>query len=288
MGKLRYAATLVLETFAAYRDDNISREAAALAYFGLFALVPLLIVLLEVAALLVGGSGNERQLRGSIIEALSRGAGAQSAQVIDGVLRATLKQARHGGIVAGLLSWVVFVLAATGLLGAIQGALDDLWHVTRSKQPWWGAVKDRLVAVALIAAAALVLMISLAVNTRIAATVGSGGAASPLAGVATALIGSVLSLAAIAAIFSATFKFLPHTAIAWRSAVPGGVVAAVFFTIGQLALSWYLGRAGTASAFGAAGSLVVLVLWMYYSAQIFLLGAEFTKVYAAKGALAIE
>ncbi len=288
MGKLRYVGTLVRETFAAYREDDISRQAAALAYFTLFALVPLLIVLLEVAALVVGGSGNERQLRSSIIEALSRGAGAQSAQVVDGVLRATLKQARHGGIFAGILSWAVFVLAATGLLGAIQGALDELWHVRRAKQPWWEALKDRFVAVALIATAAVVLMLSLAIDTRIAATIGTPGSASPFTGVAIALAGSVLSLAAIAALFSATFKFLPHTAIGWRPAVLGGLVSSLLFTIGQAALSWYLARAGTASAFGAAGSLVVLVLWMYYSAQIFLLGAEFTKVYAAKSALAIE
>ncbi len=288
MGKLRYAGTLVLETFAAYRDDNISRQAAALAYFALFALVPLLIVLLEVAALVVGGSGSELQLRSSIIEALSRGAGAQSAQVVDGVLRATLEQARHGGIVAGILSWLVFVLAATGLLGAIQGALDDLWHVKRSKQPWWGAVKDRLVALALIAAAAVAQMLSLAITTRIAAAIGTRGHTLPSVGVAIAVAGFMLSIAAIAVLFSATFKFLPHTAIGWRPAVLGGIVAAVLFIIGQTALSWYLARAGTASAFGAAGSLVVLVLWMYYSAQIFLLGAEFTKVYAAKSALAIE
>ena len=273
MGKLRYVTTLLRETFAAYREDDISRQAAALAYFTLFALVPLLIVLLEVAALVVGGSGNEQRLRSSVTEALSNGAGAQSALVVDGVLRATLKQARSGGIVAGILSWLVFVLAATGLLGAVQGALDDLWHVRRAKQPWWEALKDRLVALALIAAAAVVLMLSLAISTGIAAMVG---------------IGSVLSLAAIAAIFSATFKFLPHTAIGWRPAVLGGLVASLLFTIGQLALSWYLARAGTASAFGAAGSVVVLVLWMYYSAQIFLLGAEFTKVYAAKSALTIE
>jgi len=288
MSKLRYVRALASETFAAYREDNISRQAAALAYFTLFALVPLLIVLLEVAALVVGGSGNEQQLRSSITEALSRGAGAQSAQVVDGVLRATLKQARHGGIVAGILSWLVFVLAATGLLGAIQGALDDLWHVRRLKQPWWAAVRDRLVAFALIAAAALVLMLSIGITTGIAATIGTWAPASPITGFFIVLAGSILSLAAIAALFSATFKFLPHTAIGWRSAVLGGLVAAVLFSIGQIALSWYLARAGAASAFGAAGSLVVLVLWMYYSAQIFLLGAEFTKVYAAKSALAIE
>jgi len=288
MGKLRYVRTIVSETFAAYREDNISRQAAALAYFALFALVPLLIVLLEVAALVVGGSGNEQPLRSSITEALSRGAGAQSAQVVDGVLRATLKQARHGGIVAGILSWLVFVLAATGLLGAIQGALDDLWHVRLPKQPWWEALRDRLVAFALITAAAVVLMLSLAINAAIAALAGTAASASPIIGVPVALVGFVLSLAAIAAIFAATFKFLPHTAIGWRAAVLGGLVAAVLFSIGQIALSWYLARAGTASAFGAAGSLVVLVLWMYYSAQSFLHGAEFTKVYAAKSALAIE
>lgn len=288
MGKLRYVGTLVRETFDAYREDNISRQAAALAYFTLFALVPLLIVLLEVAALVVGGSGNEQRLRSSMTEALSHGAGAQSARVVDGILRATLKQARNGGILAGILSWLVFVLAATGLLGAIQGALDDLWHVKRAKQPWWEAIKDRLVALALIAAAAAVLMLSLAINTGIAAMVGTGVGGGPITGILIAVAGSVLSLAAIAAIFSATFKFLPHTVVPWRSAVLGGLVGAVLFTIGQFALSWYLARAGTASAFGAAGSLVVLVLWMYYSAQIFLLGAEFTKVYAAKSALATE
>ncbi len=285
MGKLRYVGTLVRETLAAYREDDISRQAAALAYFALFALVPLLIVLLEVAALVVGGSGNEQRLRSGITEALSHGAGAQSALAVDGVLRATLKQARSGGIVAGILSWLAFVLAATGLLGAIQGALDDLWHVRRTKQPWWEALKDRLVALALIAAAAVVLMLSLAISTGVAAMLGTGASALPIVG---ALAGSVLSLAAIAAIFSATFKFLPHTAIGWRPAVLGGLAASLLFAIGQAALSWYLARPGTASAFGAAGSVVVLVLWMYYSAQIFLLGAEFTKVYAAQRALAVE
>jgi len=280
MGQFRATLALARETLTAYGEDGISRQAAALAYFALFALAPLLIVLIEVAALLVGGSGHDRQMRDEIVATLARNTGQQSADVVGAIIESTLAQARHGGILAGIISWAIFLLGATGLFGAIQGSLDDIWHVDRPKPPWWSLIRDRLVFFALIVSASFGLLASLAANTWAPVAVGILAHGAPVPRALLVATNFLISLAMPAVFFLALFKFLPHAKVAWKDAIVGGLVAATLFMFGQLGLSWYLSRAGTASAFGAAGSLVVLVLWMYYSAQIFLLGAEFTKVYA--------
>ncbi|MGZ3539700.1 MAG: YihY/virulence factor BrkB family protein [Vulcanimicrobiaceae bacterium] len=272
--------SLAKETIRAYGDDEISRQAAALAYFTMFAIAPLLIVLIEIAALTLGGSGHHRQVRDAILNTMQPSLGKQGTDAVGNLVQSTFNQSRKQGVLASVVSWIILMLAATGLFGAIQAALDDIWHVKREKRPWWTAIRERLVSFALIAGVAFLLVISLAINAAVAAA--GRTLTSHLAGLTwlVSVVDFVVSLAMIAALFAAIFKFLPHVKLRWSDVWLGADVAALLFTIGQLALSWYLGRAATASTFGAAGSLVIFVLWLYYSGQIFLIGAEFTKVYA--------
>jgi membrane protein len=280
MSKSNGVLDFLRQVIAAYTEDQIPRQAAALAYFTIFALAPLLIVLIEVAALVLGGNGHHAQARDAIIAAMASHTGKQSAAAVGSIVQATFDQSHRQGLVAGIVSWIVLIAAATGLFGSIQEALDDIWRVERQKRPWYAMFKERAVAFGLIAGVAFVLLVSLAVNMAVAALTKALAGGIPGMAAILSIADFVVSFAVIAALFAAIFKVLPHVAIRWKDAAFGGAAAAVLFMIGQILLSWYLGRAGTASAFGAAGSLVVLVLWIYYSGQIFLLGAEFTKIHA--------
>ena len=274
---------LAKETVQAYGDDGISREAAALAYFTMFAFAPLLVVLIEIVGLALGGHGHLGEVRDAILRSLQPSLGKQETAVVGRLVESTFKQSHKEGIVASILSWIVLLVAATGLFGAIQGALDTIWHVKREQHPWWTLIRERLVSFALIAGVACLVIVYLAVNTAIGIV--GRYIASEHVGHAMLMVSGVnfvISLAVITVLFGAMFKFLPHVDLQWSDVMHGALASAVLFMIGQLALSWYLTRAGTASAFGAAGSLVVLVLWIYYSGQIFLMGAVFTKVFAQR------
>ena len=279
MESIRRLPSLLRATLRAYIQDRTAREAAALAYFALFALAPLLIVLIEIVALVASAHG-AMQVRGAIVAGLASSIGQAGADGVGALVAATLQQAHHQGLAAGIIGWVVLVFAATGLLSAIQSSLDDIWQVTLAKRPWWSAFKDRLVATALIAGVAMVLLVSLAVNTGVAAATRAAAWNGPTFTFAISSLDAALSFAAVATVFAALYAFLPHAHVTWKEALSGATLAAALFVVGQFALSWYLGRAGTSSAFGAAGSLVVLVLWFYYSGQMFLIGAEFSFAYA--------
>ena len=275
-------AELLRETVAQWNNDQAPRLAAALAYYATFALAPLLVVLIEVAALVFGGRGHNQVVRESLLSAMQPTIGKPSTNALRDLIQAAFPHAHTHGIIACILSWFILVFGAAGLFGALQSALDTIWQVPQVRRPWHFAVIDRLTSFSIVAGIVFVLLISLAVNTAIASVTKFIAVAIPGFAFVASLLDFAISLVVVTALFAVMFKLLPHTRIAWKHVIPGACVTALLFFAGQLILSWYLGRASTVSEFGAAGSVVVLLVWVYYSGQIFLFGAEFTKVYARR------
>ena len=189
---------------------------------------------------------------------------------------------RSKGALASIIGWVVFALAATGLFGSIESALDTVWHVEKKKTGVKAAIKGRLVSFGIIAGMTLVLLLTLVLNAALGAFSAVVAHSIPGWSFAVAVLDVAVSFVVVGAVFAALFKYLPKTEIAWRDVVFGAAVTSALFLIGQYLIGLYLGRVSTTSTYGAAGSFVAILLWLYYSGQIFLFGAEVTKAYATK------
>jgi membrane protein len=241
-------SALAKDTWNSYQRHNGQWLAAALAYFAAFAIAPLVIVVVEIAGFFLHG---HRQALRAIYSAMPAAGGNAVRQIVD----ATISHPRQN-VLAQIVSWVVFVVAAMGLFGSLQFALNVLWEVERQRRSFWQTVRERAWSFCMMLVAALLLMLSVAFNTLLNTFV------------------------VVWLLFTVLFEYLPDTRISWRDVWIGSGITALLFTIGQTLLAWYLARAAVVSSYGAFGSLVIFLLWANYSSQILLLGAEFTHVYA--------
>jgi len=263
-------------TWAAYQRHNAQWLAAALAYFGAFAVAPLIIIVVAVAGAFLHGH------QSAVDEIYTRLPGPQTVAVRQ-IVVATLRQPRHG-LIAQIAGWAFFVIAALGLFGSLQFALNTTWDVTPQKMGIWQTVRRRAVSFAMMLAVAALLLLSVIADATLTAVLAYlphafGGQWMLAKGADFAL-----SFAIVWLLFAVLFEFLPDARIAWRDVWIGAGITALLFVAGQFLLGLYLGRAGIGSAYGAFGSLVVFLLWANYSAQILLFGAEFTHVYALQRA----
>jgi membrane protein len=177
----------------------------------------------------------------------------------------------------GVVGIVVLLFAATGFVGSLQDALDKIWDAPPRPGGIWTFIKSKLLSFSLVLAAAFLLLVSLLLSTAVTALVGSVSTALGLAEGVVAAIVAVANFLLSALIFAAIFKFVPSVHVTWRAAAAGGIFTAILFAAGRFALAWYLGREAEASAYGTATSLVLLLIWVYYSAQILFLGAQFSQ-----------
>jgi membrane protein len=266
---------LLLRTAADdWRADYASSMGAALSYYAVFSVTPLLLILVSIAGLVYGADA----ARGELFEQLHGMMGDAAASALQGLLANTHRPQQ--GIVAATVGLLVLLVGASSVFGELQSALDRIWRVPQTQ----GGVKlllhNRLKAFGLIFGAGVLLLLSLMASAalEIVATWwrdwfgGWEGAARAL--------NAALSFVLVAILFAMIYKMLPRVRIAWSDVRIGAVVTALLFTIGKHLIALYLGRTGVTSPFGAAGSLVAVLVWVYYSAQIFLYGAEFTWAYA--------
>jgi|HubBroStandDraft_6_1064221.scaffolds.fasta_scaffold32871_6 membrane protein len=265
---------LLRATWAAYQRHNSQWLAAALAYFAAFAVAPLIIVVVAIAGAFLHGH------QSAINEIYTRLPGPETVAVRQ-IVSGTLGLPRHG-LIAQIAGWAFFVIAALGLFGSLQFALNTTWDVTPQKMGIWQTVRRRAVSFALMLTVAALLLLSVIADSALTAVLAYlphafGGQATLVKGA-----DSALSLAIVWLLFAVLFEFLPDARIAWRDVWIGAGITAALFVAGQFLLGFYLGRAGISSAYGAFGSLVVFLLWANYSAQIVLFGAEFTHVYATQ------
>ncbi len=267
---------MVVKTVRAWADDGAPSMGAAISYYTVFSLAPLLVIVIAVA----GGLFGREAVQGRISAELSGLLGAQGAGFVEALVAAASNTDK--GLVASMVSFVVLVVGATSVFAELQSALDRIWHVPGSMKPSgvWPTVRARLMSFGLVLGLAFLVMVSLVVSA-VLAFLGTFAAASLPAG-ARLLHGlhMVVSLGLFTLLFAMIFKLLPSTPIAWRDVWIGAFVTAMLFEAGKLVIGLYIGKSGMNEAFAAAGSLVVLLAWVYYAAQILLLGAEFTKVHA--------
>lgn len=278
---MNHAIALLKTSYAEWRDDKGSRLAAALAFYTLLSMAPLLVLAVSIVGLIFGAEA----ARGELTEKLHGLMGPQAAGGVETLLAAA--SSRKQGLLAAGLSIVVSFFGASGVFGELQDSFNTIWEVVpRPGRGVTGVEKDRIFSFAMVLGVALLLFLSLVVSTALSAVggtvqgAGQGTRIAPLLSIFWSAVNLVVSLGMATVLFAVVFKVLPDVHIPWRSVWVGGLATAVLFTIGKYLLGVYLGRASVASPYGAAGSVVVMILWVYYSSQILFFGAEFTQVYA--------
>jgi membrane protein len=255
-------------------SDKAPRLGAALAYYTVFSLAPLLVIAIAVAGLAFG----REAAQGQVSRQVEHLVGKEGGEAVEAMVR-NASDTGHG-TVATVLGVVMLLVGAAGLFGQLQDALNTVWEVQpKPGRGVWGFVRDRFLSLSMVMGVAFLLLVSLVISAALAAVGGMFGDWQ------TGLIGQAVTAAVdvvvVSLLFALIFRFLPDAEVAWRDVWFGAVVTAVLFTVGKVLIGVYLGRAGVASSYGAAGSLAVLLIWLYYAAQIFLFGAELTKAYAA-------
>jgi membrane protein len=273
---VRRYVQLFKKAIDAFDEDYASSMGAALAYYTTFSLAPVLIVVIAVAGLVF----SQDAARGEIVIQLRGLIGDESAKAVQELLRSASQPGRS--IVASAIGIATLLIGATSVFAELQSSLDRIWRAPALKRATgiWGLLRSRLLTFGMVVAIGFLLLVSLALSAAVSAVDRWGGALFPKWHTLLQVLNIVLGFGLTALLFAMAYRILPRVKIAWRDVGIGAVVTAALFEGGKYLIGLYLGRASVSSGFGAAGSFVVVLAWVYYSAQIFLLGAEFTWVYA--------
>jgi membrane protein len=273
---IKQILNLVKATFSAWIDDHAPSMGAALAYYTVFSIAPLLLIVISIAGLIFG----IEVARGEIIAQLQGLMGNTGALVVQGLLESVSKPTES--VTAAIIGVVLLMIGATTVFVELQDDLNRIWRVPKRTKDagLFGLIRSQVLSFAMILGIGFLLIVSLIFSAALAAL---GKWWEPLFGgfgLLANLVDVTLSFVLITVAFAMIYKLMPRMKIAWRDVWIGAVVTAFLFTIGKFLIGFYIGRSGIASGFGAAGSLVVVLVWIYYSAQIFLMGAEFTRIYS--------
>jgi len=272
--------SLLKGTVQSFMDDDCMTMGAALAYYTVFSLAPLLLMVISIAGLALGREAVQQ----SLVTQIGSLIGPDAATEVQTMLTHAT-QSKSGGIIGTVVGIIALLAGATGTFGSLQDALNRVWKV--KPDPRAGGIKaflgKRLLSFGMILGVAFLLLVSLALSAALSAVGTWAGGILPqaLSGGFLKVLNFVVSFAVITLLFGAIFKFLPDAKIAWKGVWPGAAVTSLLFTIGKTAIGLYLAKSATASAYGAAGSFVLIVVWLYYASLILLLGAEFTKLWTA-------
>ena len=271
--------SLLKLAYQGWNEDDASRLSAALAYYTIFSLAPLLIIVIAVTGLIWESSAIRAQILGQVQELV----GAEGADFIAGLITNTGSPGE--GILALLLGILTLLLGALGVFNQLHTSLNIIWNVKEEKpKGLLPAIKkvlvDRFLSFTMILGIGFLLLVSLVITAGLSAAQQTLGNAFPLSEFIWQIVNLTVSIGVIAILFALMFKFVPDIEIAWGDVWIGGLITAVLFSLGKMVIGIYLGNSAVSSTFGAAGSLVLLLLWIYYSAQILFFGAEFTQVYA--------
>ena len=260
---------------ADWSHDHAPRLGAALAYYTIFSMVPLLIIIIAIIGLVFG----QEAAQSTIMDYISSLVGPQSAAAIKDMIQRADQPST--GIISTIIATLTLLMGAAGFFGQLKDALNTVWGIApKEGRGIWGFIKDNLLSFATVVGTAFLLLVSLVLSTALAAIGKWFGTLLPFPEVVLQGFNLVLSLIVITALFALIFKVLPDAHIRWRDVWVGATLTAVLFTLGKFAIELYLGKSHVGSSYGAAGSLVLVLVWVYYSVQILLYGAEFTQVYA--------
>jgi membrane protein len=265
------------ETASDWSEDNASRLAAALAYYSLLSLAPLLVIVIAIAGLFYG----QDAARGKIAGELGAVVGGDAAQGIQSV--AASARSQTGGVISTIVGVVTLFVGASGVFGELQSSLNTIWEVKpKPGRGMLGQLKDRFLSFTMVLGVAFLLLVSLVLSTLLSALGTAVAGTLPGGEGIWQLVTFLFTFSLVTTLFALIFKYVPDAQIKWRDVWLGAAVTALLFTIGKFLLGLYLGKAAPGSSYGAAGSIIALVVWVYYAAQILFLGAEFTQVQARR------
>jgi membrane protein len=266
--------TLLKSAINGYIADNALSRGAAIAYYTVFSLAPVLVIVIAIAGLVFDADA----ARGAIVAQMSGLMGEQGAAAIQAMIKGASN--RTAGGIATAVGFVTLLITATGVFSEMQAALNDVWKAQPQTDTVTQLVKVRLISLGLVMALGFMLIVSLVVSAALTALGTWLNSLFPGAQLVLRIVSLVISFGLLSVLFAVIYKVLPDTRLAWRDVIVGGVATALLFTIGKYLIGLYIGSSSTATSFGAAGALAVVLLWVYYSSQIFLFGAEFTRAYA--------
>jgi membrane protein len=267
---------IVTQSVSAWFAHNCASLGAALAFYTLFSVAPILIIAVSIAGYVFSAATAQTQVL-SQLQALIGEAGATA---IRNLLSSAHYSDKKG--FAAAVGVITLVVGATSVFAELQNALGRIWQTPPPAQDfgWWGLLRGRVLSVGMVFGVGFLLLVSLVVSAALAAFGGWLGTSLPQLEIVLPLVDLIFSFGMTVSLFALIYKYVPRERIPWGDVWIGAIVTALLFTIGKSLIGLYLGKSSFNSAYGAAGSLIVLLLWIYYSAQIFLLGAEFTRVYA--------
>jgi membrane protein len=268
---------LLKEAFSEWQEDKVSLLAAALAYYTVFSITPLLVIAIAIAGFVFGRDAAQ----GEIVQQINGLVGEQGAQAIEmGLANADKPQL---GSIASIISLLILLIGASGVFAQLQEALNTVWNIkAKPNRGIWQFIRKRLLSFGMVLAIGFLLLVSLILSAMLS---GIGKLQINLLPGFTPLwqlLNFVISFGLIVLLFALIYKYLPDVKIRWQDVWVGAIITALLFTIGKFLIGLYLGRGSLGSAYGAAGSLIVFLAWVFYSAQILLFGAEFTQVYTRK------
>jgi membrane protein len=269
-------------TFEQWWGDNPFRLGASLAYYTVFSIAPIILIAIAIAGLFF----DRALVQGGILSEINSTVGSQVGKAIGDVVQ--YSSTSPSTVPATIVSIIVLIVGATSVFAELQDALNIIWRVkAKADRPWWAALKDRFWSFTIVLGVGFLLLVSLVLSAGLAALTHflADGIGSAYIGQA---INWVFSLAVITLLFAMIYKILPDAHIAWTDVWVGAFITALLFNVGKYLISLYLAKSAWISAYGAAGSLIVILLWVYYSSQIFLFGAELTQVYARRNGKPIE
>jgi membrane protein len=265
---------MLKETVLSFIDDEALSRGAAIAFYTVTSIAPVLLIVVAVAGLAFGRDAAQN----AISTQLSGLMGQQTADILQSAVASAAS--KSSGILATIIGVATLIATASGVFGEMQSALNAIWKAKPQATTVSRLIQARATSLGLVAALGFLLIVSLAVSAGLTAFGNYLDSIVPIGKLILPILNFAVSLALLAVLFAAIYKVLPDRRLQWRDVVIGAVVTAVLFSIGKTLIGWYLGSSAVASSYGAAGGLIVLLLWVYYSVQVFLLGAEFTKIYA--------
>ncbi|MBD1910282.1 MULTISPECIES: YihY/virulence factor BrkB family protein [unclassified Leptolyngbya] len=268
---------LLKATYAEWTEDKVPRLAAALAYFTIFSLAPLLVIAISIAALFFG----EEAARGQIVGQIQGLLGQEGASFVEAMI-VNANRVESGGF-ATVIGIITLLVGASGVFGQLQDALNTIWEVApRPDRGIINFIRTRFLSFGMVVVIGFLLLVSLVISALVAGIGTYMNGLAPSLAPLWELVNFLVSFGIITFLFALIYKVLPDVHITWGDVGIGAAVTALLFTIGRTLIGIYLGSAAIGSAYGAAGSLVVILVWVFYSAQILLFGAEFTQVYARR------
>ncbi len=270
--------SMIKEAAMGWNDDGAASMGAAIAYYTIFSIAPLLIIVMAIAGFFFGAEAVQGQVYGQAQSLL----GHDGATALQGLVKGASQPT--SGVLATVIGLVLTLLGASGVFAELQGAMDKIWQTpAEPKQSgFWFLIRRRILTFGVLLAVAFLLIVSLAFSALVSSLQNLWSAPAGAWALVFEIINFGVSFLLISALFALIFKLLPRATIAWGDVIIGALVTAFLFNIGKFLIGLYIGKSAVTSSFGAAGSLIAMVIWVYYSAQIFLLGTEFTWVYAKR------